>query len=110
MKSFTEIFKSTFTGANEEGSSKRVTSFYFVAILLTSMTMVYEYCFYLAVSAVAPSSTQVMVVKMFDSIHYSLQLTIWMLLGLATVETITALIRTVRGGDKKEETKSQENA
>jgi hypothetical protein len=96
-----EIIKGTFLGLNHEGSSKRMTAFFFSVVLVGTLTAIYEYCFYLAVIAMAPTPAQMAVVKMYESIHYSLQLTIWMLLGLATVETITNIIRLIRGKDEK---------
>lgn len=103
-KSFWEIIKGTLTGVDNEGSAKRITTFYFAVILITSLTLVYEYCFYLAVISLVPTVVQVSVVKMYEAIHFSLQLTLWLLCGLATVETVTSLIRTIRGKeDPKQE-------
>lgn len=89
-------------GLNGEGSAKRATAFFFTCVLLLSLTAVYEFCFYLAVMAPAPTNVHVLIVKMYEPIHFSMQLTIWMLLGLATVETITSLIRTIKGANNEQ--------
>lgn len=100
-KTFIEIIKGTLTGTDGDGSAKRITSFWFAVVLLGTLTGVYEHCFYLSVTSLVPTKVQEMVVRMYEPLHYSLQLTIWMLCGLATIETVTALIKTLKG-DKKE--------
>jgi hypothetical protein len=104
MKSLWTTIKETLQGTNSEGSAKRATAFYFTAILLTSLTAVYEYGFYKAVNAIKPTEVHILVIKMYDGIHFSLQLSIWGFFGLATIETITTLVKVIKGvPDKKED-------
>lgn len=97
-------------GVNNEGSAKRMTMFWVVVVLLTSMTATHEYCYYLAVISLNPTTVQIIVVKSFEPIHFSLQVTLWMFAGLATVESVTALIKMVKGGGNSEiKTEVKEN-
>ena len=98
-KSLWQILKGTLLGTDSEGSAKRATSFFFVIILLTSLTLVYEYCFYISIIAKEPTAVQTMVVKMYEAIHFSLQLSIWVFLGLATIESVTNLWKTIKGNN-----------
>jgi hypothetical protein len=100
-KTFWDIIIGTFAGATGEGSSKRATSFYLVVVILSSLTAIYEYCFYLSSISLAPTSVQIAIVNMYKPIHFSIQLSVWMFFGLATIETVTTLVRTIKGDSGK---------
>ena len=98
---FKDVLIGTFSSATGEGSAKRATSFYLVVVILSSLTAIYEYCFYLSSISVNPTVVQISIVDMYKPIHFSIQLSVWMFFGLATIETVTALIRTIKGSPEK---------
>lgn len=96
----------TLQGLDNSGSAKRVTVMYFTIFLLTSILFVYEKAFTVASLSANPTVAQIAIVEMYTTVLYSILLTIWVLLGLATVETIISIIKLIRGvPDKKEEVK-----
>lgn len=96
----------TIQGLDNEGSAKRVTVLFFTVVLLSSLIWVYNSALTAAYSAIAPTTIHTAIVAMFTTVLYSILLTIWVLLGLATIETITSLIKLIKGvPDKKEEVK-----
>lgn len=97
--SLSKTILGTIQGLNNEGSAKRIISIYFTVVLLTGLLFIMAKTMLIAAEAPKPTEVHVMIVKMFPSIIYSVQLTIWVLLGLATVETITTLVKTIRGGN-----------
>lgn len=101
-KSLWQIIKGTVMGTDGHGSSKRATSFYIVTILITSLLAVYEYCFYKASLCTAPTTAQLKIVSMYEGIHFLLHCSLWMFAGLATIETVTNLIKVIRGYAPKE--------
>lgn len=100
-KSLWQIVKGSLTGTDNEGSAKRMLLLYFACILLTSLTAVYNYCFYLAAIAVLPTVTHVKIVSMYEAVNFSYQLSIMIFAGLATFEGVITIIKTVFG--KKED-------
>lgn len=40
---FLDIIKESFKGVNDQGSSRRITAFYFTTVLISSLIFVYEY-------------------------------------------------------------------
>ncbi len=106
-KTLWDILKETFTGNTQEGSAKRITAFFFVVVLLGSLTYVYEMAFWVSANSATPTSVQIQIVKMYEPLHFSLQLSIWIILGLATVEGITWLVKTLKGNVSQEPTDSK---
>ncbi len=96
---FFKTILQTITGLNNEGSAKRISSLYFSVILLTSVLYVFEKAFTVSANALVPTPAQMIVIKMCIPIVYSLETTILIMLGLATVETITSLIKTIKGSE-----------
>jgi hypothetical protein len=100
-KGLWDILKGTLAGIDNEGSAKRITSFYIVMFLLTALHAVYLIAFMVivnrAASNISPSSIDTTVIKMYDYVFAMDHFTIWLLLGLATVETITGLVKTIKG-------------
>lgn len=96
-KSLWQIIKGSLTGTDNEGSAKRMLLLYFAAILLTSLTMVYNYCFYLAAIAQLPTITHIKIVAMYEAVNFSYQLSIMIFAGLATFEGVITIIKTVFG-------------
>jgi len=97
MKTFGQILKETLIGFNNEGSAKRATAAYVVGIILTSMVAVFEIAFLNAASATVPTIVQVSIVESYTIVMYSFQLCLYILFGLATLETITNLVKLWRG-------------
>lgn len=96
----------TIQGLDNEGSAKRVTVMFFTVVLLSSVLWVYNNGFTAAYLAATPTTVHTSIVAMYTTVLYSILLTIWVLLGLATIETITSLIKLIKGvPDKKEEDK-----
>jgi len=96
----------TIQGLDNEGSAKRVTVMFFTVVLLSSLLWVYNAGFIAAYKAVAPTQVHASIVSMYTTVLYSILLTIWVLLGLATIETITSLIKLLKGvQDNKNELK-----
>ena len=103
-KSLFSILKGTIQGLNADGgSSKRITAMYFVTVLLTGLTGTYAYCYYISAMSLKSTEAQILIIKMYEPIHFSIQISVWMFFGLATIETITSLIKTIKGS--KEEIK-----
>ncbi len=96
-KTFWEIIKGTLAGVNNEGSAKRATSFYTVMILITGLDAVYIYAFWRSINKLCSDEICKMVMKMHEPILDVHFLFVLVLLGLATIEMITNLIKTVRG-------------
>lgn len=101
-KTLWQIIKGTFIGTDGEGSAKRALAFWFGVFLTGSMQIVFEYCFWLSVSSLSPTTAQILVVKMYEPVHFSLQISTWMFTGLATIESITNFISVIRGREKTE--------
>lgn len=98
-KSLWQTILGTIQGINNEGSAKRATSFFVVAVLLTSLLASYEYGMYIAINAITPTSIHIQLVKYYPEIFWSLLITILTLLGFATLELITALVKKVTGAN-----------
>jgi hypothetical protein len=99
-----EILKGTIIGLDGEGSAKRATSFYFVVVLLTAMIgfYLYEFKYIIHKSGIngmpAPITTvDTAVIGMYEYIFTITTITVWLLLGLATLETITKLVQIFKG-------------
>lgn len=92
-KSLWEVIKGTIKGIDNEGSAKRATTFYTVVILITLLDIVFSYKFYTA------STTEIdkMVIDMFPYVLSAHLIFAILLLGLATIEMITNLIKVVKG-------------
>lgn len=101
-KTFKETILETIQGINNEGSAKRATTFFFVAVFLTSLLAVYEYGVIVAIRAAVPTSIHTTLVKYYPEIFWSLLITILTLLGFATLELITSLVKRVTGGNTNE--------
>lgn len=96
----------TIKGANNEGSSKRITAAYFTIIILTLLTVAYAYGYYLAVQSEEPTKAHMAIVEMYIYVISAYLLSIWAFFGLATIEMVRGLIATMRGNnpsEKKEE-------
>lgn len=98
-KSLWQIIKGSFTGSDNEGSAKRMASFYFTAVLITAMVGVYLYCYYLAVNAAAPTTTQTIVVNSFEWTFGAMLLTVWVFFGFTSGDKLMDLFRFMRGGN-----------
>lgn len=107
MKNLFQTIIGSLQGLNNEGSGKRMTAMYFTVILLTSLIVAYEYGLYVAVRAQVPTSIHISIIEMYTVVNYSLLITVWLLLGLATIETITHLIQVFKGQreDKNDDVK-----
>lgn len=101
-KTLWQTILGTLQGINNEGSAKRATSFFFVAVFLTSLLLVYEYGVYTAINAVVPTPIHIQLVKYYPEILWSMLITILTLLGFATLEIITALVKKVTGQNTNE--------
>jgi len=109
-KTFWQTWLGTFSGTDGEGSAKRMTMMFICIMLLLPMELMHEYCYYLAVISPKPTEAQMIVVKSYEGMNFAYQITLWMFAGLATIETLTAFIKTIitfiRGGKvEKEENK-----
>lgn len=47
--------------------------------------------------AATPTEAQKMIIHMYPAIVYSMEITVLIMLGLATIETITSLVKAVKG-------------
>ncbi len=107
-RTFWQTFLGTLQGMDNEGSAKRATAFFAVAFLLTSLLAVYEWSLVQAVLSTTPTQIHLTTWKYYPEIFWTIVLLVLTLLGFATLELITAIIRRFTGGktdDKKEETK-----
>lgn len=108
-KTFFQTFLGTISGVDNEGSAKRITMAFICLLLLFPMQAVHNYCFYLSIISAKPTETQLIVTKSFEDMNYAYQVSLWMFAGLATIETITVLIKTIitfiRGGRIESEAK-----
>lgn len=108
-KTFFQTFLGTISGVDNEGSAKRITMAFICLLLLFPMQLVHSYCFYLSVISATPTKIQIIVAESFESMNYAYQVSLWMFAGLATIETITVLIKTIitfiRGGRIESEAK-----
>ncbi len=107
-KSLWSTIKGTLQGINNEGSAKRATTFFFVAIFLSSLLAVYEYGVIIAIQAPVPTVIHIQLVKYYPEVFWSLLITILTLLGFATLELITALVKKVTGGNTPDKPTNQE--
>lgn len=105
MKGIWEIIKGTLTGLDNQGSAKRATAAFVTGIILCSLVIVYEIAFLYSVRTGHPNRIHVIVVEMFLYLIYAFIIYGCILLGLATLETITTLVKTIRG---KEEVRKDE--
>jgi hypothetical protein len=95
-KTLWQIIKGSFKGSDGEGSAKRIATWHFM-ILLTALTGAYIYEFHFSTHSEAPTEIQIKIVDMFTIVVYSYLITVWLLLGLATLEWITYLVRSIKG-------------
>lgn len=109
MKTIFKTILGTIQGLNQEGSSKRITAMYFTVILLSSLVAMYEYGLYIAVNSLAPTTIHTAIIQMYTVVNYSLLVTIWLLLGLATLETIINLIKTIKGNSTRKNEEANQN-
>jgi hypothetical protein len=112
-KSLWQTLLGTLRGMDNEGSAKRATAFFAVAFLLTSLLAVYEWSLVQAIQSSAPTQIHLTAWKYYPEIFWTIIILVLTLLGFATLELITAIIRRFTGGNseqKKEEPKSNENA
>lgn len=103
-KSFWQIIKGSFLGTDGEGSGKRMASFYFTIVLLTSMIAIEEYCYYLAAISTIPTTVQTIIVRSHEPILFSLLLTLWIFFGFTSADKVIDFVKFIKG-DKKEEVK-----
>jgi hypothetical protein len=92
----------TIKGANNEGSSKRITAAYFTVVILTVLTGAYTYGYYLACETNEPTRVHIAIVEMYIYVVSAYLLSIWAFFGLATIEMVRGLIATVRGNNPPE--------
>jgi hypothetical protein len=109
-----ELFKTilgTVKGANNEGSSKRIAAAYFTIVILSTLTGVYSYGYYLACQTTEPTKVHLIIVDMYIYVISAYLLSIWAFFGLATIEMVRSLIATVRGNNPSPtEPKPENNA
>lgn len=108
-----ELFKTiigTVKGANNEGSSKRITAAYFTIVILTVLTVAYSYGYFLACVATEPTSVHIAIVDMYIYVIMSYLLSIWAFFGLATIEMVRGLIATMRGSNPPEAKEEKKTA
>lgn len=101
-KTLWQTIKSSFQGLSNEGSAKRMTSFYIVVLPLTGLLAVYIWAYRFAVSSTSPTNIQTMVVSDYKEILWTLVILILTLLGFATLELITSLLKKVTGQNLNE--------
>ena len=109
MKSIWDIIKGTLTGINNDGSAKRATAAYFTIVLLTSLLAVYELAFWRSSGKLTPNSLDINIVDNYTNVLYSCQIALYIFLGLATVETITTLVKTFKGQGGVDKTPQNES-
>lgn len=100
-KTLWQTIKSSFQGLNNEGSAKRMTSFYIVALPLTALLGVYIWAYRFAVLSASPTSIQIRVVSDYKEILWTLVILILTLLGFATLELLTSILKRVTGQNDK---------
>ncbi len=96
-KGFWDIIKGTLAGVDNEGSAKRATSFYTVIVLITGLDAVYIYAFWRSINKLCSDEICKIVMNMYEPVLDVHFLFVLVLLGLATIEMITNLIKTVKG-------------
>lgn len=107
-KSIGQIFKGTLLGTDGEGSAKRMCMMFICLFILLPSKITYLYCLYLSVISSAPTTTQLIIVRIYEGMTFWEHVSLWMFAGLATFEGVVALIKWIRGGnseDKKEDQK-----
>lgn len=101
-KTFWQIIKGSLSGTDGEGSAKRLCMAFFCLCLIMPSKIVYLICFYAASISLAPTSVQIMIVKMYQPLNWTEQLSLWMFAGLATFEGVSNLVKWFRGGKAEE--------
>jgi len=100
-KSMWATIKGTLIGSDGEGSAKRAASAYFTMVLLTSLIGIEEYCYYLAIKSLDPTTAQMIVVRSHESIIWLICLTLWLFFGFTSVDKIIDFIKFIKGKDTK---------
>lgn len=96
---FFQTLLGTLQGINNEGSAKRASTFYLVVVILTSLIASFVYGMIVAVNSSAPTEVHLIIVKAFITLVCIVCVTVLTLLGFATMELITALVKKVTGAN-----------
>lgn len=101
-KTLWQTMLGTIQGTSGEGSAKRICMAFFCLCIIMPSKIVYLVCFYLSAISLAPTSVQVLVIKMYQPLTWTEHLSLWMFAGLATFEGVVALLKWIRGGNANE--------
>lgn len=100
MKSLFDVLKGTILGVDGEGSAKRIAAMHFL-LLITIIDFAYLYwCDVIVIRAkpgIIPSVIDTNVMDQFTHVHDSHTLSLWLLLGLATLEMIFQIVKLIKG-------------
>lgn len=105
---FGQTILGTLQGINNEGSAKRATTFYLVVVIITALIGAFVYGFIVAVNAPKPTEVHLIIVKAFITLFSIVCITVLTLLGFATMELITSLVKRVTGDNSNSKGTSQE--
>ncbi len=94
-KTFWQTILGTLVGIDNEGSAKRISMAFICICLLLPMNITLQYCYHKASSSSAPTEAQILVIKSYEEINFSYQITFWMCAGLATLERLTDFIKAI---------------
>lgn len=106
-KTLWETLLGTLRGMDNEGSAKRATAFFAVAFLLTSLLGVYEWSLVKAIQSASPTPIHVTAWKYYPEIFWTIVLLVLTLLGFATIELLTAIIRRFTVGKQDDKIEDQ---
>lgn len=96
-KGLWEILKGTLTGIDGEGSNKRLAAFYIITVLITALVGVYVYEFHCVVQKGGSDPASMYILKMLNPMLDVLLMFVGVAMGLASIEQITTLFKTIRG-------------
>ena len=106
-KSLWQTLLGTLRGIDNEGSAKRVTAFFATAFLLSSLLAVYEWSLIQAVISSSPTQIHITAWKYYPEVFWTIVLLVLTLLGFATLELITSIIKRFTGGKTDDKTGAQ---
>lgn len=95
----------TLKGANNEGSSKRITAAYLCIVSLSLLTITYCFGFIWAYLAVEPTKVHIMIIEMFIYIFAFVLLALAAVLGLTNLDSwinIIPFVKKFKSEEKKE--------
>lgn len=96
-KSFWQILKGSLTGVDGVGSNKRFAAFYIITVLITSMLAIFLYSYLYVVRQKGSDIATMYILKTFSPLFNTFIIFLCILLGLASVEQVTNIIKLIRG-------------